>query len=439
MVLLTLAPCIGANSAIFSVINAVLLRPLPFPEPDRLVTINNSYPKAGLSRAGVSIPDYLDRIARAPSLNLLRSSRGRASISVEAINPPGWALKATPSPFPMLGVTPALGRVFADSEAQPGQDRVVVLGHALWKDHFGGRSNLIGNPSGSTACRTRSSASCPLDSNSPTGGEIVGAVRLYSGTAFQPGTGREFSDMYARLKPGATPQQLEQECATLIRQNVDAFPEAKSWVEKLWLHGGRGPGAGGHGGRCSPDAVAGPGRRGGGVAHRMRQRRKPAADPGPVPTEGTRHPVRAGRGTRAAGPADRIRKPAALRRGRPARMGRGAVGIVGGGDLRPDRTSRAGSVTLDGRVLWFTVATAGLTALSFGLLPAWQGARADAAEALRDGGGRTSTGSSQLRLRQALVVVEVALAVALLATAGCCDEALTDCSGNARVSTRSRS
>ncbi|MFO1461877.1 MAG: ABC transporter permease, partial [Verrucomicrobiota bacterium] len=393
---------------------------MPFPEPDRLVTINNSYPKAGLSRAGVSIPDYLDRIARAPSLE------SAALITWESLNLGGGdqptrvlALKATPSLFPMLGVTPALGRVFADSEAQPGQDRVVVLGHALWKDHFGGRSNLIGE-----SIRLHG-VSYTVLGVMPVGFEFPQPeVKLWVPFAFTPEQrsnqerGREFSDMYARLKPGATPQQLEQECATLIRQNVDAFPEAKSWVESsgftavvapvledtvgdvrrmLWL--------------VQAGVVAalliGCANVGNLLLTRVLSQQRELA---------IRSALGAGHGrlVRQIGFESLLLFAAGGLLGwGVARWGLSAAEIFGLTGL-----PRAGSVTLDGRVLWFTVATAGLTALSFGLLPAWQGARADAAEALRDGGGRTSTGSSQLRLRQALVVVEVALAVALLATAG---------------------
>lgn len=419
-VLLTLALCIGANSAIFSVINAVLLRPLPFPEPDRLVTVNNSYPKANLSRAGVSIPDFLDRTARAPSIE------SGALITWESLNLGGgdqptrvMALRATPSLFSMLGATPALGRVFTASEAQPGQEHVVVLGHALWKDHFGGRTNLIGE-----SIRLHGVSHTVLGVM-PAGFEFPQPeVKLWVPFAFTPEQrsdqerGREFSDMYVRLRPGATPQMLENECATIIRQNMESLPEARSWVESsgftavvtpvleetvgslrhmLWL--------------VQAGVVAalliGCANVGNLLLTRVMSQQRELA---------IRSALGAGhwRLVRQIGFESLILfVVGGLLGWGVARWGLSAAEVFGVTGL-----PRAESVTLDGRVLAFTVATVGLTALSFGLLPAWHGARADAAEALRNGGGRISAGRSQLRLRQALVVSEVALAVALLATAG---------------------
>ena len=420
VVLLTLALCIGANSAIFSVINAVLLRPLPFPEPDRLVTVNNSYPKANLSRAGVSIPDYLDRIARAPSIE------SAALITWESLNLGGgvqptrvMALRTTPSLFPMLGATPALGRVFNASEAQPGQEHVVVLGHALWKDHFGGRTNLIGE-----SIRLHG-VSYTVLGVMPAGFEFPQPeVKLWVPFAFTPEQrtdgerGREFSDMYARLRPGATPERLENECATIIRQNLESLPEARSWVESSGFTAVVTP--------VLEESVGGLRRmlwlvQAGVVAALLIG----CANVGNllltrVLSQQREFAIRSALG---AGHWRLIRQI-----GFESLLLFAAGGLLGWGVARWGLSAaeafgvtglpRAESVALDGRVLGFTVATVGLTALTFGLLPAWHGARADAAEALRNGGGRISAGRSQLRLRQALVITEVALAVALLATAG---------------------
>ncbi|MCW5557767.1 MAG: ABC transporter permease, partial [Verrucomicrobiae bacterium] len=233
VVVLTLALCIGANSAIFSVLSAVLLQPLPYPEAERLVTVNNSYPKSNLAKAGVSIPDYLDRVERAPSIE------SAALITWESFNLAGeerpvrvLALRATPSLFPMLRAAPTLGRVFSESEAQPGNDRVVVLGHALWKDHFGGRADILGE-----TIRLHG-VSHTVIGVMPSGFEFPQPeVKLWVPFAFTPEQrsdqerGNEFSTMYARLKPGATPARLQQECATLIAQNLERLPDARSWVE----------------------------------------------------------------------------------------------------------------------------------------------------------------------------------------------------------------
>src|SRR5688572_18389318 len=119
----TLALCIGANSAIFSVVNAILLKPYPWPESDRLAYVYNTYPLMGLQNAGISIPDYLDRKAGVAgfadgamfnnqSYNL--SSTGEPERIV--------GLRATPSLFTTLQTGAQLGRVFTAAEAEPGND-----------------------------------------------------------------------------------------------------------------------------------------------------------------------------------------------------------------------------------------------------------------------------------------------------------------------------
>src|SRR5690606_14189876 len=115
---LVLALAIGANTTVFSVFNSFFLKPLPYPEDDRLVMVYNTYPKMALEYAGTSIPDYVDRVEHASSLESLaiyhntRRTLGFAG-APEQVN----MTRTTPSLFTVLGVAPALGRVFTDAQA----------------------------------------------------------------------------------------------------------------------------------------------------------------------------------------------------------------------------------------------------------------------------------------------------------------------------------
>src|SRR5579884_3513252 len=143
--LVTLALGIGANAAIFSVVNAVLLRPLPFPQPDRLFHLWEAKPSKGYTRNTVNPFNFLDWRDRTHSFE------GMAAISTETMNlsvngqPVGAAgMDVSPEFFSILGVRPLLGRVFLPEEGKPGRDSVVVLGYALWQSRFGGDRGIIG-------------------------------------------------------------------------------------------------------------------------------------------------------------------------------------------------------------------------------------------------------------------------------------------------------
>ena len=140
-----LAIAIGANATVFSVLNGFLLRPLPYPDGDRLVLVYDSYPKIGVDVAGTSIPDYLERRAQAGSLEDLAivSTRPR-TLTGEGAPEQATVARASPSLFGVLGVRPALGRVFDDSEATIGNDRVAVLSHRLWATRFGSGPDIVG-------------------------------------------------------------------------------------------------------------------------------------------------------------------------------------------------------------------------------------------------------------------------------------------------------
>lgn len=144
--LLTLAVCLGANLTIFAVIDSVLLRPLPFPESDRLVAIYNTYPKAGVDRDGSSVANYYERRGGAvPSLESVALSYERTAIvgdggTTERTD----VMYITPEFFATLGVSPARGRPFTDRELESGADRVAIVSDGYWRDRLGADSAIVG-------------------------------------------------------------------------------------------------------------------------------------------------------------------------------------------------------------------------------------------------------------------------------------------------------
>lgn len=142
---LTLTLGIGANTAIFSLVYQILLRPLPYAHQDRLVFVWNSYPLMNLSKASVSIPDYIDRKTQADTIEDGALFMGRALTLAdggEAERIRGLAV--TPSFFSTLGRQPTLGRAFTEEEAKPGADKQVILAHGLWRTRFGGDPSIVG-------------------------------------------------------------------------------------------------------------------------------------------------------------------------------------------------------------------------------------------------------------------------------------------------------
>ncbi len=138
-VLLTLAVTMGANLTIFAVIDAVLLRPLPFPEADRLVTMYNTYPKAGVERDGSSLTNYYERRGRIPALEAMALYRPGAAIAGE----PGATvrepiMRVTADFFRTLGTGPAVGRVFSEGETTYQTDGVAMVTDRYWKERMNG-------------------------------------------------------------------------------------------------------------------------------------------------------------------------------------------------------------------------------------------------------------------------------------------------------------
>src|SRR2546422_3620792 len=146
---LTLALGIGANTAIFSVINGVLLKPLPYPEPERLVTLWERSPQRGVEAERVSGPNYLDWREQNTVFSDLAVSPGwegseEFNLVLRDTTAKVHASYTSASLFSTLGVKPLLGRAFLPEEDRKGGNRVAVLGYAAWQRHFGGDSDVIG-------------------------------------------------------------------------------------------------------------------------------------------------------------------------------------------------------------------------------------------------------------------------------------------------------
>ena len=227
---LTLALCLGANLAIFAVVDSVLLRPLPFPEADRLVTMFNSYPKAGVDRDGSSLANYYERRGAIEAFSHLAIYRpGSAIVGEAGATERDEVIRVSPDFFATLGVNPRLGRAFEDSETTYQTDGVVILTASYWRQNLQGDPGVIGRtvrvdglaktvvgvlPPDFGFLSSRARLYLPLSSNV----EARGASERHAGSG---------SELIGRLKHGAT---LIEAGAQIAAQDValaPSFPRAK--------------------------------------------------------------------------------------------------------------------------------------------------------------------------------------------------------------------
>jgi putative ABC transport system permease protein len=230
--ILTLTLGIGANTAIFSLVYQTLLEPLPYAHADRLVFVWNTYPLMGLAQASVSIPDYIDRRTEAAAIEDTTLFTTRI-ISLVAGNQPEQlrALAVTPSFFSTLGRQPALGRGFTESEATPDADKFVILTYGIWVSRFGSDPGLVGRDIRLNGESYRVVGVLPADFELPSR-EIAALVPF----AFTPqqmsdqGRGNEFSSMIARLRPGATIEQLDAQMKVIVKRNLERLPQYQAFA-----------------------------------------------------------------------------------------------------------------------------------------------------------------------------------------------------------------
>ncbi|MEO8466363.1 MAG: ABC transporter permease [Gammaproteobacteria bacterium] len=224
--ILVLAIAIGANTTVFSVLDAFLLRPLPYLEGDRLVAVYDSYPKlVGLDMAGTAIPDYLERRAQAKSLeDLAIVATGARTLRGDGAPEEIIVGRASPSLFNVLRVAPTLGRIFDDAEATIGNDRVAVLSDSVWRTRFGARPDVVGRDIRLNGEELR------IIGVLPKGFSVIGQgpIGVWVPFAFTPAQmtdaerGRQFSMSFGRLRSGATLEGLNTELAAIAQQNIAA-------------------------------------------------------------------------------------------------------------------------------------------------------------------------------------------------------------------------
>jgi predicted permease len=229
--LATLALCVAANTAIFAVVNSVLLRPLPFDEPARLIAVHNAYPGAGVAEASNSVPDYFDRLRDVAALEELSLYReAGATVGGQGDAERVTSLQVSPSFFRVLRVSAVRGTTFTDREAEPGNERKVVLSYGLWQRMFGGRE-VIGTDVRLNGMPYTVMGVMPHDFTF-----VNPEVELWTPAAF---TAAERSDerrhsngwqQLGRLRDGASLEQVQSQLDSLNATNLDRFPQ---WREVI--------------------------------------------------------------------------------------------------------------------------------------------------------------------------------------------------------------
>ena len=238
---LTLALCIGANTALFSVVHNVLLRPLPVPESERIVMMGNAYPGAGADAAAGSnsgVPDYYDRLRETDVFEEQALYNG-ANQSVDQGGTPVRirVTRATPSFFRLLRIAPALGRTFTESDGEVGNEKKVVLSYALWQSQFGGDPGAVGKDirmdgQPFTVIGVMPNSFYFLNPN-------VMLWRPLAFTAKQKSDEQRHSNNFqhiGRLKPGARIEVARQQIDALNARNLEKFPALKPLLINAGFH-----------------------------------------------------------------------------------------------------------------------------------------------------------------------------------------------------------
>jgi putative ABC transport system permease protein len=412
--MLTLALAIGANTAIFSLVNAVLLRQLPFAQPEQLCQVY-SVRNAG-DRFQFSLPDFCDYRDQSRSVTLaaLAYWSGNLTGTGEPERVQGTRISA--NVFELLGTKAALGRTLSPSDDLPGNQHVVVLSHTFWQRRFGANPGALGQRVLLNGISYEVVGVLPPDFLFPFYAESELAVPLApeADPLRHVRNSVSFLRMLARLKPGVSPSQAGAELngiASVLRQQYPKENGAKLGVRVLKLH----------------DGIVGDYRRAlwilfGAVTLVLLIACANLANLLLAHATG-RHKEMAIRAAMGATRARLIRQ--LMMESLLLALAGALLGLLlafWGSELllsfSPTSLPRAREAGLDTRALGFTLVVSLLCGLLFGLAPAWQTSGIDLNQGLRESGRGAIGGAAGNRLRSLLVIAEVALALVLLIGAG---------------------
>ena len=408
MAVLALALGIGANSAIFSVVNGVLLRPLPFSEPSRLVWVFDTQPQ--LATAPSSLPDVFDWKDQNQSFEHLAAfiSGGAFLDGGEQTEVVAGAL-ADADLFPLLKVDPILGRTFTSEENKPGDTRVVILSHKLWLRHFNADTSIVGQTIPLSGRSFTVIGVMPAGFDFPNHSEIWRPLAM---DRTKTDRGPHFLNVIARLKPGVTLEQSQAEMSTIAGQLAAAYPE------KITGHGVKL--------QLLNEVLVGDMRTAlfvmlgavgfvlliacANVANLLLARSA---------SRQREFAIRTALGASRARVIKQLLTESVLLSLAGGAVGLllGFLGVKGLISISPGDIPRSEDIGLDRWVAAFTLMISVVTGVVFGLAPALQVSKTDLNESLKEG-GRTTSGVRHNRVRSLLVVSEIALALVLLIGAG---------------------
>jgi predicted permease len=236
-VLLTFVVCIAANTALFAIVNSVVLRPLPVPEANSILLMANEYPKAGVTGINSSSSgDYFDGLREITVFESQAVFRQRdQTVEVNALPQRIHAMAVTPSWFTLLRVTPELGRPFLEEEGEVGREHEVILSHGLWEQLYAGDKSAIGRDLRISGQPFKIVGVMPANFDF-----IDPEVRLWMPIAF---TAEEKTQHHSnnwtyigRLKPGARLEQAQSQVDALNNENLERFPQFKEILTNAGFH-----------------------------------------------------------------------------------------------------------------------------------------------------------------------------------------------------------